>query len=110
MKNTPMDEDRTRYGTFMLFGDAKTGIVHLTDKLPELIGIGTDAWDDFRRGIGIGGPHAEITGRGRLHITTPEAEFTYQHEATKRDQHGWYFVCRLVEVHRHGEFVPPTPD
>lgn len=91
-------EDRTRYGTFTLA--ERDGIVHLEGALPELVAIGVEPWQAFRTGVGMGGPHARIISKGYLEITTPEAEFVYRVEATKYDEHGWYFVARLTYVDR----------
>lgn len=91
-------EDRTRYGTFTL--EKRDGIVHLVGALPELVAIGVEVWQAFRTGIGMGGVHADIVRRGVLVMVTPEAEFSYRVEATKQDEHGWYFVARLVYVDR----------
>lgn len=93
--------DRHRYGTFVLGEDGTgDGVMHLKSPLPEVIAIGIDAWQEFRTGLSgpgmLGGPHAEVTARGRLHVVTPEAEFTYQVFETCQDSNGWYFLARLI--------------
>lgn len=93
-------KDRRRYGTFSIGGDGSDdGIVHLKSELPEVVAIGIDAWQEFRTGLSgpgaLGGPHAEVTAKGRLHIVTPECEFTYQVFETCQDSNGWYFLARL---------------
>lgn len=93
--------DRRRYGTFNLGSNGTDdGVVHLRSRLPEVVAIGIDAWQEFRTGLSgpgrLGGPHAEITAKGRLHVVTPEAEFTYQVFETCQDSNGWFFLARLV--------------
>jgi hypothetical protein len=92
--------ERCRYGTFTLHGDAQ-GVVHLQGNLPEVVAIGYDPMlSFFRNEPPLGGPHAEIrkhnTEPVQLHITTPEAEFTYTHLDTKTDEQGVYFLMRLT--------------
>lgn len=95
---------RTSYGTFTLRGD-KDGVVHLEggeNALPEVIAIGISAVMEFRTGEPpLGGPHADFqpptdTRPARLHITTPEAEFTYEVFASAQDADGWYYLWRLT--------------
>ena len=103
--------DRRRYGTFQLGNNGTgDGVVHLKSSLPEVVAIGIDAWQEFRTGISgpylLGGPHAEITGKGRLHVVTPEAEFTYQVFETCQDAAGWYFLARLTYTSdKYAEFL-----
>jgi hypothetical protein len=90
---------RTRYGTFTLGGaELGDGIVHLRSDLPEVVAIGHDALVEFMKQIPpLGGPHAEMNmTTKRLHVVTPEAEFTYEHIQPERDSEGWYFLFRLV--------------
>lgn len=103
--------DRRRYGTFHI-GDDGSGdnVIHLKSELPEVVAIGIEAWQEFRTGLAgpgmLGGPHAEITAKGRLHIVTPEAEFTYQVFETCQDSNGWYFLARLTHTNStYAEFL-----
>jgi hypothetical protein len=103
--------DRRQYGTFQL-GDDGTGdgVIHLKSSLPEVVAIGIEAWQEFRTGISgpgrLGGPHADITAKGRLHIVTPECGFTYQVFATCSDTDGWYFLARLEYTSsKYAEFL-----
>lgn len=92
---------RTLYGTFTLRG-TPDGVVHLDGELPEVVAIGMDAWRDFRLGIPVlGGPHAECKPAGQghgaqLHVTTPEAEFTYELFSGQQDADGLYVLARLT--------------
>ena len=90
-------EARLKYSTVQLRADPE-GIVHLDPVvLPDIIAVGIDVWVEFRNEVWpLGGPHAEITAKGRLHVVTPEAEFTYQHVRTEKDTAGWYFVMLLT--------------
>lgn len=112
-----MRPERLRYGTFNLRLDPE-GVTHLEGELPEVIALGANAALDFHNGTPpLGGPHAEwrsgsdpvtVTGPSglpelvgatkyaRLHVTTPEAEFTYQAFGAKQDSEGWYFLMRLT--------------
>jgi hypothetical protein len=89
---------RTRYGTFHLGSDTPQGLVHLRSELPEVIAIGKDAMLEMIKGVWpLGGPATEVsTDRKRVHVTTPECEFTYEHIRTERDTAGWYFLFKLV--------------
>lgn len=90
---------RTRYGTFTLGGaELGDGVVHLRSDLPEVVAIGMDALVEFMKAVPpLGGPHAEWqAGLKRLHVVTPECEFTYEHLNTLQDSDGWYFLFRLV--------------
>lgn len=90
---------RTRYGTFTLGGaELGDGIVHLRSSLPEVVAIGMDALVEIMNGTPpLGGPHAEMNMHTkRLHVVTPECEFTYEHLRTEQDAEGWYFLFRLV--------------
>ena len=94
------NEARLRYGTFSLRA-APDGVVHLEGDLPEVIALGTDAWVEFVNEVWpLGGPHAEATivaqGQARLHVVTPEAQFTYEFVRVERDTAGWYLVMRLT--------------
>jgi len=90
-------EARLRYPTFQLRADPQ-GVVHLDPvKLPEVIAMGIDAWVEFRKEIWpLGGAHATIPGKGRLHVVTPEAEFEYETLRIEKDTAGWYLVMRLT--------------
>lgn len=92
---------RTQYGTFQLRTDAQ-GVEHLEGGLPEVIAVGYDALREFIAGEPpLGGPHAEFTPKdgwhpARLHVTTPEAEFTYEIMSKEQDKDGWFVLARLV--------------
>jgi hypothetical protein len=93
------NEARLKYGTFTLGGaELGDGVVHLRSDLPEVVAIGMDALVEFMRAIPpLGGPHAEWNMPAkRLHVVTPECQFTYEHLRTERDTAGWYFLFRLV--------------
>lgn len=94
---------RLRYGTFSLGSDELGGVVHLRSALPEVIALGHDAWMEIYRGIWpLGGPHAELQARlnqaTRLHVVTPECEFTYEVMKLERDSAGMYVLMRRVFV------------
>lgn len=94
------NEARLRYGTFSLRA-APDGVVHLEGDLPEVIALGIDAWVEFRTEVWpLGGPHAEASipapGSARLHVVTPEAQFTYEQVRMEQDTAGWYLVMRLT--------------
>lgn len=97
--------ERTRYGAFTLGSDTPQGLVHLRSELPEIVAIGTDAMLEMMNGVWpLGGPHCEVrvdplgvlNGTSRIHVTTPECEFTYEHVRTEHDSAGWYFLFKLV--------------
>jgi hypothetical protein len=94
---------RTRYGTFSLGSEQIGGLVHLRSALPEVIALGIDAWMEILRGEWpLGGPHAElqaaIDGPTRLHVVTPECEFTYEVMSRELDSAGPYALMRRVFV------------
>lgn len=90
--------DRNSYGTFSLGSPPNDPVVHLRSELPEIVAIGMDVIVDFiRETPPLGGPHAEMNlTTKRLHIVTPESEFTYEHVRPEHDMWGWYFVFKLV--------------
>lgn len=92
--------ERLRYGTFDLGSETPGGIVHLRSALPEIVAIGMDAMLEMIKGVWpLGGPHCEWNPQTlRLHIVTPECEFTYAHASTERDSAGCYFLFRRVYV------------
>jgi hypothetical protein len=92
------DPARLRYGTFDLGSPEVGGVVHLRSDLPEVVAIGMDALVEIIRGEWpLGGPHAEMNmATKRLHVVTPECEFTYEHIRAEYDSAGWYFLFRLV--------------
>ena len=92
------NEARLAYGTFQLRA-APDGVIHLDPvELPEVVAIGADAMIEMLKGIWpLGGPHCEVTHQGkRVHVTTPEAQFTYEHFRTEQDKAGYYFLFRLT--------------
>lgn len=96
--------ERCKYPTITLRGDAQN-IVHLESVLPEVIAMGIEAVQEFQQGkFPLGGPHAELIpsdcGRGpaRLHVVTPECEFTYEFQERKRDVAGRYYLLKRTYV------------
>jgi hypothetical protein len=105
MPGTGHRPERLRYGTFDLGSETPGGIVHLRSALPEIVAIGHDALMEMRMGVWpLGGPHcdvqppSEMGDAARLHVVTPECEFTYELVSTQRDSAGWYFLFRRVYV------------
>lgn len=92
---------RTQYGTFTLHG-TPDGVVHLQGELPEVVAVGHDALRQFwRQEPPLGGPHAELKmpagGHDAvLHVTTPEAVFTYERFQLAQDKDGPYHLMRLT--------------
>lgn len=98
-----MNPERMRWPTITLRGDAQ-GIVHLESELPEVIAMGIEAVLEFKDGkFPLGGPHAEFKPAtafqvARLHVVTPECEFTYEFLDQRDDKAGRYYLLRRTYV------------
>lgn len=95
--------ERCKYPTITLRGDAQN-IVHLESVLPEVIAMGIEAVQEFQQGkFPLGGPHAEFKTAtafkvARIHIVTPEAEFTYEFLDRRNDAAGAYYLLKRTYV------------